>query len=153
MPSYDKEKLLRMMQERHIGFLAVRDLRDRQRNVRMQIESMKRRIRECAASMGANDHAEGLLHLSLADAAALTTEAVESYVQVQHRSSGVIEQKFQSGIGYAMWTEFNHLRERYERQENEVGRIQASADERYAILPGLMEAVRRWGFSDPEKEM
>ncbi len=153
MPSYDKEKLLRMMQERRVGFLASRDLMERQGDLRKRVDHMIRVIRDNAYSCGAVDYAESLLKKTVEEAMRLSREQVETYRAENQTRSGPVEKEYATGISYSTWGEFNQLRSRYERVSSEIERNSALMDERYAILPRLKDAVIDWGFNNPDHEL
>ena len=154
MPSYDKEKLLRMMQARRVEFLATRDLNDRLRNAREEVRRVRTHIEQSAQYAGARDFIEGLLNLPLAQAATLPRQQVEGYPEVRiGQINGEQEARIASGVSYAMWTDFIQAREREGRMQQEQERVQEQMNERFACVPNLQSAVREWGFTDPEREM
>lgn len=153
MPSYDKEKLMRMMQERHVGFLAARDLQDRQRDLRKDIARIAQNMRISAASTGQADVVEHLLQLPLDQARALTREQVEKTRYVVPTPSGGVEREAHTGIDGQTWGDYLQYRSRMERLETELQRNQTLMNDRYAILPKLKDAVVDWGFKNPDHEM
>lgn len=153
MPSYDKEKLMRMMQERRVGFLASRDLSERLRGLRAQASRMEQGMRINAQSVDAADFMEILLGLPLEEAMARPADKVETYIRLMKRVSGEMEKVFSSGINYSTWCEFNQVRMRIERIQIEQSRHDGLMSERFAILPKLKDAVVGWGFNNPDHEM
>lgn len=153
MPSYDKEKLLRMMQERHVGFLAARDLLERQTDLRKEIARIMQNMRISAASTGQTDFVEGLLQLPMDEAMALTRDQVEKCRYVVPTPSGGVEREAHTGISAQAWGDYMQYRSHLERLETELQRNQALMGARYAILPKLKDAVIDWGFRNPDHEM
>lgn len=153
MPSYDKEKLLRMMQERRVGFLNSRDLSQRLNDLRTQISRMSQTMRINAQSVDASDFMEELLALPLEEAMARPAEQVERFLRTWNTRSEAVQHERLSGISYSTWCEFNQLRSRFERIQVEQRRHEALMNERYAILLKLKDAVIDWGFNNPDDEM
>ena len=153
MPSYDKEKLMRMMQERRVGFLTSRDLSERLRDLRAQASRMALNMRVSGQSAGSPDFIEMLLAMPLEEAMARSKEQVENYRYLVKTRSGDVEKVSSSGVHYATWCEFNQMRMRVERIEIEQNRHDGLMTERFAILQKLKDAVVDWGFNNPDHEM
>lgn len=153
MPSYDKEKLMRMMQEQRVGFLASSDLSERLRGLRSQSSRMEQGMRTSAQSVDATDFLEILLELPLEKAVERPLEQVETYHRLVKKAAGDVKAEFSSGINYSTWCEFNQVRLRMQRIESEQNRHNGLMNERFAILPKLKDAVVDWGFNNPDHEM
>lgn len=153
MPSYDKEKLMRMMQEQRVGFLASSDLSERLRGLRSQSSRMEQGMRTSAQSVDATDFLEILLELPLEKAVERPLEQVETYHRLVKKPAGDVKAEFSSGINYSTWCEFNQVRLRMQRIESEQNRHNGLMNERFAILPKLKDAVVDWGFNNPDHEM
>lgn len=153
MPSYDKEKLMRLMQERRVGFLTSNDLLERQGEMRKEIARITQNIRNNAAHYGSKDYVDMLLDKPLNIAVALTRGEVESFQRQTNTRSETLEHTHLSGISFAMWGDLIQARSKLERLSNELSKHQALMNERYAILPKLKDAVIDWGFNNPDHEM
>ncbi|MEG2280218.1 MAG: hypothetical protein RSB86_11180 [Comamonas sp.] len=153
MPSYDKEKLMRMMQEQRVGFLASSDLSERLRGLRSQSSRMEQGMRTSAQSVDATDFLEILLELPLEKAVERPLEQVETYHRLVKKAAGDVKAEFSSDINYSTWCEFNQVRLRMQRIESEQNRHNGLMNERFAILPKLKDAVVDWGFNNPDHEM
>lgn len=154
MPSYDKEKMLRMLEEQRRGFSVLRDLMERIRGSHEAINSKLGYMRRCADSMGSTDYFEDTLAaLSLEDAMALPREKVERFQRPNYGVHTTTYDDFASGIGFVYWQELNQERCRLKRLQAELQHSQKLHDERFACTRNLVEAVQDWGFNDPAQEL
>ncbi len=153
MPSYDKEKLLLMLEEQRASMRTIRDFSERIRERRAIMQKQKQYLQSCALHAGAEEFWQYLLQLPLEQAVALPREEVESYQGAVHTLGGKLNKRYTSGISKGSWDDFNKTRLQLRRLEGEYERSQAIRDERFACMPVLLRAVDEWGFPDPEKEL
>ena len=154
MASYDKEKLLRMMEERRRSFSVQRDLSDRIQDCHRDITAKQAYLRRCASSSGATDYFEDtLVQLSLEDALALPQERVTTVKRAKYGWQSPEYEEHSTGIRFGDWQELNHERARMKRLQAESARHGKLHAERFACLRILVEAVQDWGFRDPADEL
>ena len=154
MASYDKEKLLRMMEEQRRSFSVQRDLGDRIQDCHRDITAKQAYLRRCASSSGATDYFEDtLVQLSLEDALALPQERVTTVKRAKYGLQSTTYEQHSTGISFGDWQELNHERARMERLRTEMDRYSKLHGERFACTQKLIEAVKDWGFRDPADEL
>lgn len=154
MPSYDKEKMLRILEEQRRGFSVSRDLMDRIRRRHEQINAKLDYLRRCAASTGATDYFEDTLALlSVENAMALPREKVESFKRANYSLQGSSYDEISSGIQFGDWQELNQERSRLQRLQSELDQANKLHQERFACVGKLVEAVEDWGFNNPSDEL
>lgn len=146
MASYDKEKLLRLMNEREASHHALRHLGGRARDAKLRCRHLEDVLRRNAARL---EVAEKLLAMPVAEAVALEREQVEGYMERR----GDVTIKRQSRISYAAFQEYLAAREKSDRLAATYAESSQAHQERFAIVPRLRDAVMDWGFRDPELEM
>lgn len=150
MPSYDKPKLLKMLEQRRAAFLGLRDLNERLRDAQAQRAHLSGAIRSAATEQGANfDAIDRLLAMPVDAARRLSKEEVEIY----EIELGSRVQRYLSGISFETFQRYLDAREKVERLQQQLCHAQEAIDARFAIVPRLIEAVRGWGFRDPELEI
>lgn len=145
MPSYDKPKLMKLLEQRHAAMLLRQDISQRHQAARTDLSRPRSALEKHAQAAGAHEHIERLLALPLAEAIELTQEEVTGY---QRRGN---DQRFTAGINFADWKAYLAGRARVERLAAEV--VAQENQPRFAIIPKLLEAVQSWGFRDPVKEL
>lgn len=145
MPSYDKPKLMKLLERQHTFMLQRRDISNRHQEARTDLSRPRAALERGAHAAGAHDHIERLLNLPLAEAAKLTKEEVTSYQRPGNA------QRFTANISFADWGSYLGGRMRLERLAGEVAAHESNAQ--FAIVPKLLEAVSGWGFHDPMREM
>lgn len=74
MPSYDKEKLLLMLEEQRACMRTIRDFSERIRERRAIMQKQKQYLQSCALHAGAEEFLQYLLQLPLEQAVALPRE-------------------------------------------------------------------------------
>ena len=152
MPSYDKEKMLNMLEQQRRSFRVIRDLHERVMERRRDISFKTSHLRNLARGVEAEDFLEKLLALPLAEANALPREEVEGYQKDKYGLLSKTPTQYTSGISFGFWRELNHERGRMARLEAEYDRHKAEHDERFACMNNLKNAINAWGFSNPEDE-
>ncbi|MBD5805341.1 hypothetical protein AZOA_47940 [Azoarcus sp. Aa7] len=148
--SYDKPKLIGMLEARNAAFVQIRDISDRLRVARASVDKWKSHIRIAASQFGASavgvDH---LLGLPLEEALRLSQEEVESY-EVEERN-GV--RKYLTGVNLQNFQSYLNARSALEHLQRQYDAAQADIEARFGIVPKLVEAVERWGFKNPRTEV
>lgn len=136
MASYNKAKLLRLLEQRHGTHLALTDLSDRAREAREDFRH-HREMNRRAGSAGATSFrkVERLLARPLVEAEAIQREEVED-----------------AGLHYPNWARYLAAWRKMTRLEQQIGAAKTEFDS-FAVVPRLCEAVRDWGFRDPELEI
>jgi hypothetical protein len=136
MASYDKPKLLALLERRRAHYVSARDVRARYSDATDNVNRWRNTIR--AASRGlrpaAESQVEALLQMPLAAALGESRESVGTL------------------IDWTSWGELLRARARQERLGTEQERMREVGGQ-FAIVPELLEAVRKWGFRDPELEV
>lgn len=150
MPSYDRPKLVRLIEQRRAAHLVIADQSERWRAARDSRMRFERIIRDGSRSSRPNDaFIEQLLSLPLHEAFALTAEEVQGF----DRQSGMTREKRDTGVNFGNFRNYLEYREREERLRAELETARTQFDERYSIVPQLCDAVRTWGFPDPKNEV
>lgn len=147
MASYDKAKLTRLLERRRAAYITLRDYNDRAREAREALVRKANYLRDWAG--GAADAVEGMMRLPLAEAAELTRGKIESY-EVLNRGQVV---SLRTGVRFDQWGEYLALRGKAERLQGEADKVQQSIEQQFGIVPSLLEAVKKWGFANPELEV
>lgn len=150
MPSYDKPKLLVLMEQRRAAHLMITDLSDRWRDAKDSNASIAARIRSDGIEYRApSEFVERLLALPLAEAAVLTADDVQGYV----RQIGNVTHRYSTGLNFQNFQRYVETREIEKRLAERLATARAEFNERFAIVPRLRSAILTWGFTDPELEL
>jgi hypothetical protein len=148
--SYDKPKLIALLEARNAEFVQISDISARLRDARTALDKMKTHIRLAASQFGASAVAvDHLLGLPLAEAQRLSQEEIEGYEMEDHR--GV--RKYLTGINVQNFTAYLNARAAAEHLKRQYAAAEADFDVRFGIVPRLLEAVESWGFKNPRKEI
>jgi hypothetical protein len=150
MPSYNKAKLLNMLEQRHAASLSMRDLSERFRDASSEKEVARSKIYEETRGRRLPDgFLARLLGLPADEALALTSEEIDTFSEV----IGGEERHFRTGIGFATYRRFINARDKAARLSDALESARTILEERFGIVPNLVDAVRSWGFADPELEI
>lgn len=150
MASYDKQKLLALMEQRRAAHLALTDLSDRWRDAKDSEATITNHIRIAGIEYHApSGFVDRLLALPLNEAAALTADEVQGYT----RQIGDVTHRYQTEVNFQNFQNYVKAREKKERLAERLEPARAEFNDRFAIIPQLRAAVRAWGFSDPELEV
>lgn len=145
MPSYDKPKLMKLLERRHTAMLQRRDIGNRHQEARSDLSRPRTALERSAHVTGAHDHIERLLRLPLAEAIKLTKDEVTVFSRPGNA------QRLNANINFEDWKSYLAGLARVERLAGEVAAQEGNAQ--FAIIPKLLEAVQGWGFRDPMQEM
>lgn len=150
MASYNRSKLQQMMEQRRGAHLALRDMGERLRDARDDRERLKASIRSAAAQVRASPaFVDRMLALPLEEASRLPCAEVQGY----ERQSGNKLETYSTGINFDMFQKYLAARRKVDRLEQQYGAASADFEERFAIVSRLLDAVRAWGFRNPEMEL
>lgn len=150
MASYDKSKLLGMLEQRRAAHLVLRDLGERLRDAKTDQALAQSAMRSgCGESRRTHEFLDRLLALPLEQAAGLTCDEVQGYA----RQVGNAFETVSTGVNFGTWRRYLDARRKTERLAQQYGTVQADFEERFAIIAQLSDAVRAWGFRDPEMEL
>lgn len=150
MASYDKPKLIGMLEARNAAYVQIRDISDRLRDARAALDKWKTHIRLAASQFGASAvGVDRLFGLPLEEALRLSAEEIEGY-EIEERN---VTRKYRTGISVQNFTAYLNARSAVEHLQRQYDSAQADIDARFGVVPKLVEAVTRWGFKDPRKEM
>lgn len=150
MASYDKNKLLWILEQRRAAHLVLRDLGERLRDAKSDQERAKSALRRgCGESRRTHEFLDHLLKLPDEQAAGLTCDEVQGY----ERKVGNALETVSTGVNFHTWRSYLDARRKAERLAQQYGTAHADFGERFAIITRLRDAVRSWGFSDPEMEL
>lgn len=150
MASYDKQKMVAILERRRTAFFRLRDLTERGSEARTTMLRMRMSIENNARERGATDIAARLLALPLHQALPLRQDDVEGYTVKRKDGS---EERWRTGVDFGTWNKFQHAREKHERLVAAEAECRAQIDVEFAIVPNLLGAIREWGFPSPELEV
>mgnify|MGYP003604947892 CR=1 FL=1 len=153
MPSYDKAKMMRLLEARRHMFLRTNDYSSRIRDLRGMISAKQRDMENSGNYYECRAFVDSLLKLPLEQARALKREEVETCNHITHTRSGSHSSEVTTGIGFGLWGEYLQLLERRQRLELESGQLSQSHNEQFACVASLVMAVTDWGFRSPEDEL
>ena len=150
MAGYEKQKLVRMLEQRSRASAAIRDISGRRRDVRSEASRMRSLILQNANHRANRSReVERLLNLPTVEAAALSTNEIQGYdVQV-----GNVRAVSDTDINAQTYRRFIELRDRTKRLDDELAILLEDFRERYGIVAHLVSFVKEKGFADPEKEV
>lgn len=148
MASYDKPKLLKMLEQRRAAHAVARDLSERLRDARGSLSHIRNVIHIDARSTP-SDVLDRLLNMPIEQARQLPKELVEKY----EATVGKHTHTYSSHISYANYMNFIEARGVVERLQQQQQAAAGEDLERFAICDSLCEAVQSWGFKDPMKEI
>lgn len=146
MASYDKPKLLALMEQRHAAQLTLTDLSGRLREANTERDAARNKIHTDSLSSRLPD---GFLNRLLA---LKTDEALSLAVDdVQIRKEQ--EAQYYTNINFDTYRKYILARDKAARLGESYESLQKDLSERFGIVSSLCDAVREWGFTDPELEM
>lgn len=149
MASYDKQKLLALLERRRAAVLVAQDLNVRYRDAKDDMNSALSRIRSGSDRYRLpSGHLERLLNLPTNEALALTADGVQSYAD----GPGTDASRYSTGIDFSTYRNYIKARDLTNRLTEQL-RIAKENLEQFAITSHLIDAVREWGFIDPQLEM
>lgn len=146
MASYDKQKLVRMLEQRSRASVAIRDISVRRREVRSEASRLRSVILQHANRSG---EVERLLNLPTVEATALSTDDIQGY-DVQVGNVRVIRD---TDVNAQTYRRFIELRDRAARLDGELEILSEDFRARYGIVANLVSFVKEQGFADPEVEV
>lgn len=150
MASYDKQKLVRMLEQRSRASVAIRDISERRREVRSEASRLRGLILQQANHrFNRSGEVERLLNLPTVEAVALSTDDIQGY-DVQVGNVRVIRE---TDINAQTYQRFIELRDRAKRLDDELAILSEDFRARYGIVANLVSFVKEQGFADPEVEV
>lgn len=150
MAGYDKQKLVRMLEQRRRANGVIRDLSERRRAVRSEASRLRSSILQHANHRAnRSGEVERLLNLPTVEAAALSTDEIQGY-DVQVGNVRVIRD---TDINAQTYRRFIELRDRAKRFDDELELLAEDFRGRYGIVAPLVSFVKAQGFADPELEV
>lgn len=150
MAGYDKQKLVRMLEQRKRAVAAMRELSERRLDVRGEASRLRGLILYQADDRPTRSgEIERLLNLPTIEAEALSTNDIQGY-DVQVGDLRVIRE---TNINAQTYRRFIELRDRAKRLDDELEILSKDFQERYAIVARLVGFVREKGFPNPELEV
>lgn len=150
MAAYDKQKLVRMLEQRSRAYVAMRDISERRRGVREEVSRLRSVILHHANHRASRSgEVERLLNLPTAEAIALDTDEIQGYdVQV-----GNVRVVRDTDINAQTYRRYIELRDRANRLDDEAAILSKDIQERFGIVANLVSFVKDKGFADPELEV
>lgn len=149
MPSYDKQKLLALLERRRRAHSALTDLSARWRDAKADKVFIENHIRNAALGHRAPaGFVERLLSLPLLEVATMTAADIQGY----DRKIGNVTHRYQTGVNFQTYQNYIKAREKEKRLAEQLAGAKHEF-EHFAITPRLRDAVRAWGFTDPELEL
>lgn len=149
MASYDKGKLIGLLERKRAAYITLRDYSTRASSAQDALNRHVGHMKSNASTMSAGDAIDQLLLLSLPEAAALKRADVEEY-QIQR---GSVAEARLTGVPFDMWRKYLAMRASAERLRADQATVQSMIDSQFSVLSHLVEAVKKWGFADPELEV
>jgi hypothetical protein len=150
MATYDKEKILGLLERRRAAGMNLRDLSDRAREERATISRMRQTMERNAMGRAPAAVIERLLDLPLQKALALQKDDVCGYA-IERKGGG--EDRHITGIVFETWLQYQGARQKHERLVASEATLRAEFDEQFGVVPRLLDAIREWGFNNPELEV
>lgn len=148
MPSYNREKLERLIEARRAALLRRRDVYERANDAREESNRRRERIRYAAQQVATpTEFVERLLALRDDEAMALPDDEIDTY---RRPYQGGAERGFNSGIAVESYRRYIAARREVDRLAALLADAQADV-EQHRIVPNLVEAVKQWGFRDIPK--
>jgi hypothetical protein len=137
MASYNKEKLLKLLERRRMGALALRDCSNRRYEAQDDANRLRTSMLVAGRNLRANAGAEleRILGLPLDKVQSIRVDEVSALVDP------------------VQWRQWLFARARKERLDAECETLEQQNAEAFAIIPELLLKVREWGFNDPEYEV
>jgi len=145
MPSFNLEKLQRLVEERAMAANNLKDANDRLRESRTEMNRLHAILTANAGSPNAQAALSEKMKLSLSELADKGTQGVLAY---QVERNGELR-THELNINIQTFNKFIHARENVRRLEGVVDERQERLD-RYAIVSSLRSAVAEWGFNTME---
>lgn len=146
MASYDKPKLLALMEQRRTAQLSLTDLSGRLREANTEREVVRNKIQTDSRSVSLPDgFLNRLLTLKTDEALSLTVDDVQIFTEREVR--------YCTNINLATYRRYILARDKAARLGEAYERAQKDFSEQFSIVASLRDAVREWGFADPELEM
>lgn len=150
MPSYNKAKLLNLLEQRRAAWLTMRDLSDRFQEASSEKELARGRIHEETRGLRLLDgFLARFLSLPADEAFALSGDEVETY-EAERQGEKV---RYRTGIGFGTYRQYINARDKAARLSESLDAARTIHEERFGIVPNLVDAVRSWGFANPELEI
>lgn len=153
MPSYDKAKMMRLLEARRLMFLRANDYSSRIADLRGMLSAKQRHMENSGNYYECRTFVDSLIKLPLEQARALKREEVEICNRVTHTRSGSHSSEVTTGISFGLWGEYLQLLERRQRLEMEAEQLRQSRDQQFACVAPLLAAVSGWGFHSPENDL
>jgi hypothetical protein len=152
MASYDRNKLLDMIEARRRAHLALTDLGDRAREARREANLLRSLILEKSAVRAQQrGHIDRLLRLDYEEACRLTTAEIQEYVHRQRADDeGIV---LETSINAETYRKYIARRERAARLFEEHDAAAKDFQARFAIVARLVDWVKERGFRNPELEV
>jgi hypothetical protein len=152
VPTYNKSKLLDMIEARRRAHLALTDLGDRAREARREANLLRSLILE-KSSVRAQQrgHIDRLLQIPYAEACRLTTAEIQEYVHRQRADDEGI--MLETSVNAEAYRRFIARRERAARLFEEHDAAARDFQARFGITAKLIDWVVERGFRNPELEV
>lgn len=145
MPSFNLEKLQRLVEEQRMAARNLADVNERLRDDRGAMMRLHGILIKEASSPNAQAALSEKMKLSVEELAVMSKQEILTY-QVQRKGEVLA---FELDIDFQTFSKFIHARESVRRLEG-VAEERAGCFDRYAIVPGLLAAVGEWGFNTKE---
>lgn len=150
MASYDKAKLLTLMEQRRAAHLNLTDLSGRLRDAQEERVTAKNRIDADSRRLRLPDgFLNRMLTLPTNEALSLSADEVGTYQD----HPGEDAPRFKTGIIFSVYRQYIQARDKAARLKESYESAQNDFSDRFGIVPLLIDAVREWGFADPALEM
>ena len=153
MPSYDKAKMLRLLEARRLISLRANDYSSRIRDLREMISAKHRHLENTGNFYECRQLVDSMLLLPAEKARALTREQVETWQRSTYTRAGTQHSNASTGISFGLWGEYVQLLERKQRLEVDMEQLSQSRNEQFACVAPLLTAVSGWGFHSPENDL
>lgn len=138
------------MEQRRTAHLSLLDLSERLRDANEERGTAKSKIITDSSRLRLPDgFLNRMLELSTSEALSLSGDELETYTD----RPGEDAPRYKTGINFSTYRRFIQARDKAARLKETHENVKNDFDERFGIVPRLIDAVRAWGFADPELEM
>lgn len=144
---YDTKKLNRMLEQRHAAGLVNRDIAERYRDAKGAMELRRGEIMRTASKTAIDSgFVKALLAMPVEQANALKAADVEEFAIESENGRRV----HLSDIGFQTFQSYIEHRERCTLLNAEREAASLDFQNRFAIVPKLVDAIVAWGFKRPD---
>lgn len=148
MPSYNIQKLTTLIESRRSAGVTLRDLSERYRTAKDDVERYRNSIMTNAERRPLDSGLiRQLMELPADQALALKAKDVEEY---KFKTPGGKEVEAYTGVQWSTFRSYIECRDRCRLLNSQREAAQTAFKDRFGIVPRLVDAVTDWGFKKPD---